>query len=54
MSRSLWNHESNSEQGRVISRTGSNHESNRVEQWFEQGRILSRTGSNHESHRVES
>ena len=36
-----------------MSRTGSNHEWNRVER-VEQGRIMSRTGSNHESNSVES
>ena len=36
-----------------MSRTGSNHRSNRVE-LVEQGQIMSRTGSNHESNRVES
>ena len=37
-----------------MSRTGSNHESNRVESRFKEGRIMSRTGSNLESNRVES
>ena len=37
-----------------MSRTGSNHESNRVESRFELGRIMSETVSNHESNRVES
>ena len=41
------------EQGRIMSRTGSNNESNRVVK-IEQGRIMSRTGSNHESNRVEA
>ena len=40
-----------------MSRTGSNHESNRIKSWVEQGRIMSRTvsnhGSNHELNRVE-
>ena len=36
-----------------MSRTGSNHESDRVEK-VKQGRIMSRTGSNHESNRAES
>ena len=37
-----------------MSRTGSNHESNRVESRVEQGGIMSGTGSNHEWNRVES
>ena len=37
-----------------MSRTGSNHESNRVESRVEQDEIMSRTASNHESNRVES
>ena len=44
-----------------MSRTGSKHDSNRVESWVEQGRIMSqtgsnysRTGSNHGSNRVVS
>ena len=37
-----------------MSRTGSNHESNRVESKVEQGEIMSRTGWNHEWIRVES
>ena len=51
------------EQSRIMGRTRSNHESDRVESWVEQGRIMSRTesiflmswtGSNHESNTVES
>ena len=37
-----------------MSRTGSNHETNRVESRVEQVRIMTPTGSNHESNRVES
>ena len=41
-----------------MSRTVSNHESNRIKSGVEQVRIMSRTGSNqesnHESNRVES
>ena len=37
-----------------MSRTGSNHESNRVESRFELGRIMGEAGSNHESDKVES
>ena len=37
-----------------MSRTGSIHESNRVESSVEQGRIMSGTGSNDESNRVGS
>ena len=42
------------EQSRIMSRIGSNHESNKLESWVEQGRIMSRTGSNYKSNRVES
>ena len=42
------------EQGRIMSRTGSNHGWNRVESRVEPSRIMSRTGSNHESNMVES
>ena len=37
-----------------MSRTGSNHESNRIKSLVEQDQIMSRTGSNHESNSVES
>ena len=37
-----------------MSRTGSKHDSNRVESWVEQGRIMSQTGSNYRSNRVET
>ena len=39
---------------RIMSRLGSNQESNSVESWVEQGQIMSRAGSNHESNTVES
>ena len=37
----------------MLNRTGSNHESNRVESWFKFGRNVGEAGSNHYSIRVE-
>ena len=56
MGRPGSNHESNRvesrvEQGRIMGRTGSYHESIRADR-VEQVRIMSRTRSNHELHKV--